>query len=789
MNSELMSFLLPQPEMLQMGFFVFIWSVTVLTALTVALQAKPKGWEKKWRGGNLESAALQADHGSVHDLSETVATTAEKIAAIMPGMLLVVGLLGTFLGLGMALDHASTILQKSGNASVGAMGGAMQDLTAMMQGLGTKFKTSTWGIMAFILLKVWDLLLGYESRRLAWCIAKVKAQLERSQEQREAASKAHDAFLHSCMANAAKYLSGAMGKQADAMKVLWHQQLKVQQRTENEKQQLLQAGFDSLNTHIAGVVQGIGALLQSNTDRQQAVVSEIASSAERTERALSEFADSNRSNLQEGFEGLNTGIAGVTQGIDALLQGQADSQQAVVSEIASSAERTERVLSEFADSNRSNLQEGFEGLNTGIAGVTQGIGALLQGQADSQQAVVSEIASSAERTERVLSEFADSNRSNLQEGFEGLNTGIAGVTQGIGALLQGQTDSQQAVVSEIMSAGERTERALSELTDSNRSHLQAGFEGLNTGITGVSQGIGALLQGQVDGQQLAREGQAIASEIASSSKRSEQALTEFTDSSRDNLQALQVAAQTMGEAGIKVSKSASELQAVVDNLNVRMTDVMEGVKADLNSTLTTMNSDFSHNLNTMGAQLEIATGNLAQVMDAVKVDLGSTIRTMNDDFGNNLANMTTSLGEATQNISNAIGNMSTTVNAAMENVAGNMKATAAAQEKTSLEFEMVSDNLNTSIVEIQGVVQKLAKDIVLGLKAVSESGQRMVSLDKRYDKVSEMLIKVPESLDALANVATRPPVDLSSLQQSLEQLTDVAHSINESVTARKAVEA
>jgi hypothetical protein len=730
-NSELMSFLLPKPEILQMGFFVFIWSVTILTALAVALQAKPKGWEKKWRGGNLESSALQADHGSVHELSETVSTTVEKIAAIMPGMLLVVGLLGTFLGLGMALDHASTILQKSGNASVGAMGGAMQDLTAMMQGLGTKFKTSTWGIMAFILLKVWDLLLGYESRRLAWCIAKVKAQLERSQEQREAASKAHDAFLHSCMANAAKYLSGSMGKQADAMKVLWHQQLKVQQRTENEKQQLLQAGFDSLNTNIVGIAQGVGALLQSNTDCQQAVVSEITSSAERTERALGEFADSNRSNLQAGFEGLNTGIAGVTQGIDALLQGQTDSQQAVVGEVTRSVERTERALSEFSDSNRSNLQAGFEGLNSGIAGVTQGIDALLQGQTDSQQAVVGEITSSAERTERALSEFSDSNRSNLQ----------------------------------------------------------AGFGGLNTGITGVTQGIDALQQGQADSQQIAREGLAISSEIASSNKRSEQALTEFTDSSRDNLQALQTAAQTMGDAGIKVAQSATELQAVVDNLNVRMTEVMEGVKADLNSTLTTMNRDFSHNLNTMGAQLEIATGNLAQVMDAVKVDLGSTIRTMNQDFGNNLVNMTTSLGEATQNISSAIGNMSTTVNAAMENVAGNMKATAEAQKRTTEEFEMVSENLNTNIVAIQGVVEKLAKDIVHGLKAVSESGQRMVSLDKRYDKVSEMLITVPASLDALATVAARPPVDLSPLQQSLEQLTGVAHSINESVTARKAAEA
>ena len=789
MNSEIMSFLLPQPELLQMSFFAFIWSATILTALMVALQAKPKGWENKWRGGNLESSALQADHGSVHDLSETVSTTAEKIAGIMPGMLLVVGLLGTFLGLGMALDHASTILQKSGNASVGAMGGAMQDLTAMMQGLGTKFKTSTWGIMAFILLKVWDLLLGYESRRLAWCIGKVKEQLEQSRQQREAASKAHDVFLQNCMASAAKFLSGAMGKQADALRVQWQQQLKIQQRTESEKKQLLQAGINGLNTHIAGVTQGIEALMQSNTANQQAIISEIGSAAERSERALSEYADSNSSHLQAGFEGLNTGIAGVTQGLDALLQGQADSQQAVVSEVSRSAERTEQALSAFADNNSNSLHIGFEGLNTGIAGVTQGIEALLRGQADSQQAVVNEVSRSAERTEQALSAVVDSNNNSLHIGFEGLNTGIAGVTQGIEALLQGQANNQQSIVSELSNTAERAERAIGTLTDSNRSDLVAGFEGLNSSIAGVTQGIDELREGQVQSQQLARDGQDITREIASFSKRSEQALTEFTGSSRDNLQALQVAAQTMGEAGSKVSKSASELQAVVDNLNVRMTEVMEGVKADLNGTLTAMNSDFSRNLNTMGEQLEIATGDLGKVMEAVKVDLGSTIGTMNTDFGNNLVNMTASLDVATRNISTAIGEMSVAVNSAMQNVAGNMKATADAQKRTTEEFEMVSLNLNTNIIAIEGVVTKLSKDIMAGLKAVSESGQRMVSLDKRYDKVSEMLIKVPESLDALATVASRPPLDLSTLQQSLKQLTDVAHTINESVKARKAVNA
>ena len=191
----------------------------------------------------------------------------------------------------------------------------------------------------------------------------------------------------------------------------------------------------------------------------------------------------------------------------------------------------------------------------------------------------------------------------------------------------------------------------------------------------------------------------------------------------------------------------------------------------------------------MGAQLESATTKLGDVMEAVKTDLGSNIKTMNHDFGTNLVNMTTSLGQATGNISKAIKDMSDTISRAMKDVTTNMEKTAAAQEKTKSEFEMTSDHLNMSILEIKNLVQKLSKDILSGLKAVSESGQRMVSLDQRYGKVSEMLIKVPESLDALASVVTRAPVDLQPLLQSVNQLTGVANSINKSVTTRKAVKA
>ncbi|MDD2882858.1 MAG: hypothetical protein PHQ58_20800 [Rhodoferax sp.] len=186
--SELLGFIAPQLEPLQLSFFILILVMFFGTIFSTLLNAKDAAWEKNWNNGTPDdySDDLDIDHGSVTDLWHAVATKSEKLAEIMPGMLLVVGLLGTFLGLGLALNHASNILGQSNAISATGTANSMQDLLSMMQGLGTKFKTSTWGIAFFLLLKVWSSWLGFEEKRLTWVIRKVKAELERRKAQAQA---------------------------------------------------------------------------------------------------------------------------------------------------------------------------------------------------------------------------------------------------------------------------------------------------------------------------------------------------------------------------------------------------------------------------------------------------------------------------------------------------------------------------------------------------------------------------------------------------------------------------
>ena len=180
MIGEILQFLTPSlSNPLEVFFFSIIAFGLLLSLITSQVFGQPAKWEKNWRGG-ARINALDIEHGSIGELSHAVASGWERFASNMPGLLLIIGLLGTFLGLGLALDKASTILQGHDD-SLNAMSGSLTQLTGMMKDLGTKFKTSTWGIIAFILIKLWEAApWSAESKRTDWCLEHMKAEIDLS---------------------------------------------------------------------------------------------------------------------------------------------------------------------------------------------------------------------------------------------------------------------------------------------------------------------------------------------------------------------------------------------------------------------------------------------------------------------------------------------------------------------------------------------------------------------------------------------------------------------------------
>jgi hypothetical protein len=180
MIGEILQFLTPSlSNPLEVFFFSIILFGLLLSLITSQVFGQPAKWEKNWRGG-ARINALDIEHGSIGELSHAVASAWERFASNMPGLLLIIGLLGTFLGLGLALDKASAILQGHDD-SLNAMSGSLTQLTGMMKDLGTKFKTSTWGIIAFIVIKLWETApWSAESKRTDWCLGHMKAEIDLS---------------------------------------------------------------------------------------------------------------------------------------------------------------------------------------------------------------------------------------------------------------------------------------------------------------------------------------------------------------------------------------------------------------------------------------------------------------------------------------------------------------------------------------------------------------------------------------------------------------------------------
>ncbi len=186
---EYLLFLLPYTPF-QWVFLLIIVSIWGGTFYALHKNATLSNWEKNWQDSSgKDISSLSYEHGSIVDISYAISTNSEKVADIMPGIILIVGLLGTFLGLGIALDSASGILKNSAGSD------AILNLMSMLDGLGMKFKTSVWGIIGFLTLKYMLIVRNDDSKRLKWCIKKIGLEIKQTKDNAENIEKTRNSEL------------------------------------------------------------------------------------------------------------------------------------------------------------------------------------------------------------------------------------------------------------------------------------------------------------------------------------------------------------------------------------------------------------------------------------------------------------------------------------------------------------------------------------------------------------------------------------------------------------------
>lgn len=389
---ELIDFLLPKlDDPLQVGFLLIIAVMIAYTTVSAHWAARPASWEKKWNRGtpDRDDDDLDIEHGSVTDLWHAVATSSEKLAEIMPGMLLVVGLLGTFLGLGMALDHASTILGQS-NAVADSMG----DLLGLLQGLGTKFKTSTWGIMGFVLLKIWSEVTRFDEKRLIWVIDKVKGELDRRARERKTAEESRQRELFQHISRASTHIvDGISAAVSQADRSQQHLLTVINgtlAQTHGELKEVLSQANDrvlqNLDTVRETLTQGFGrvdhTLLRTHTEMEALLLSS-AGTVHETLVAI-----------QETQQSSSEVLAGFTQGTQEIVQQMADAAKTMASgagKVSSAAQGLETVVHEFSSEFRNVLDDVRRDLGDAIGTMSERSAATLKEGSEKLESATREI--------------------------------------------------------------------------------------------------------------------------------------------------------------------------------------------------------------------------------------------------------------------------------------------------------------------------------------------------------------------------------------------------------------
>ena len=149
---SILGFLLPTRGNSLEVFFLMTMFVWLLFSLFAAWKAKQ---ETLVQIQKIQSYRVSLDGNRLNTTLKPVFWT--YIIENAAGFALIIGLLGTFLGIGLAIEGAGRVLlelnNNSADSSVKDMRATMQNLSPILAEIGMKFKVSTWGIITHIILR------------------------------------------------------------------------------------------------------------------------------------------------------------------------------------------------------------------------------------------------------------------------------------------------------------------------------------------------------------------------------------------------------------------------------------------------------------------------------------------------------------------------------------------------------------------------------------------------------------------------------------------------------------
>ena len=425
--AEIGAFLNPFGETLSTIFVVSLITLTIVTVVWLLTSAKEANWEANGYGGDLndDTNNLAGEHGSVQELSEAVATKAEKVAEMMPSMLLIVGLLGTFLGLGIALNKASTVLAMADTAG---MDSAMTQLMGLMDGLGAKFKTSTWGILCFIILNLLFNIFGFQEKRLVWAVKKVREEAQA----KEMVLNSKELERHQVMIETLKSIDNNAQKHSqllvDSIESLQKESAKqlsnnflifgqIRNDINNNKRDLVDS-FNKAHEHSLSKYEALFGQVQSSLDNNNEIATKnakdnitelqkIASYNKATQKSMQDFVEKTVDSMASIGSSADkmavaaTAVGSSAQGLNGVVENLRNELEGVMSMI-------KQDLSETINNMGNSFEENMSTMSKSMGQATLGISKAVDELSTSVDATMTEVTN-------VIGESMDLQRTSANE--------------------------------------------------------------------------------------------------------------------------------------------------------------------------------------------------------------------------------------------------------------------------------------------------------------------------------------------------------------------------------------
>jgi ABC-type transporter Mla subunit MlaD len=720
-------------------FYLLMLGMSLWSIYSLRKHANETSWEQKWTNHtSTMDDDIGVEHGSVVELCQVVATKPEQFAGILPGIMVTLGLLGTFVGLAQSLGQAAMTISSSmsqlavPSSNYGGMERAFTGMIGMLQGMGTQFKTSIWGIIWFLVLRSIYGKLGFESKRLQWTISKMRLENQNKQD-----------------------------GENKRMTSLFNRVIHMLEQNNKSLGDLLNTQFASISDKIGTSIQSIVSMLENQSHK---LITEREKSIVELQNTLISHSDTQFSSLQDSLTANNNALSQIIQNNTAALTSSSKSLQQAMEIKAESIVGIIQTQSNTAIETNENalnkLQQSL--INTTGEQFTQLKADLSSNREKMEKAVL-------DNTKAVVNSLND-NKSALETKSQGIVDKIESQSNKLEAFSQACLTNFTDLLKHAQHTANNTEQFKTTI-EKFTTDIQGSIDKIST-AAGMVQDSATQLAEVVEnldakiGNTLDKMASAISNTI-----------TTMNTSFNKNIEKTEAA----------LTKSADGIAAQVQNMS-----------KELGSKITTFDQAMESATKHLSVTINNMQDNIKEVLGSIKTEMSNTVKEMNDGFSENLKKNAEAFNKTVNNITSAVDKMSATMDTKLKEFS---QMTSSSTEKLKETITEMRNNINAiltslnndvgaTINKMNSLIDKSTKSLELSVKGIStaaatmeeqikksfvEFNNSMGTLIKRQDN---SLKQFDASMTIVSENITEVTGEFKKLKEKLERSLSVVSSSN-----------